>query len=172
VAAHLVLSPLLGKLGIVTELVKRGARADMLSPSRPLDEGERQAMSHEIEGYYKEFVDIVARGRMRPAEDIEKLARGRVYSGAEAYRLGLVDRLGDFETALDVVRERLGETLPLAPAVIKAPRTMPKPPELPTPFVEALDGAGLGGAKALAALGLSLGEGERVLAWSELSGFF
>ncbi len=172
VAAHLVLSPLLDKLGIVTELVKRGARADMLSPSRPLDEGERQAMSREIEGYYQDFVEIVARGRMRPPEDIEKLARGRVYSGAEAYRLGLVDRLGDFETALDVVRERLGETMPLAPAVIKAPRTMPKPPALPTPFVEALDGAGLGGASALAALGVSLGEGERVLAWSGLGGFF
>ncbi|HMI84328.1 MAG TPA: signal peptide peptidase SppA [Polyangiaceae bacterium] len=172
VAAHLVLSPLLDKLGIVTELVKRGARADMLSPSRPLDPGERDAMSREIEGYYRDFVDIVARGRSRAPEDIEKLARGRVYSGAEAYRLGLVDRLGDFETALDVVRERLGETEPLAPAVIKPPRTMPKPPELPTPFIAALDRAGLGGARALATLGLSLGPAERVLAWSELAGLW
>ena len=168
VAAHLVLSPLLGKLGIVTELVKRGARADMLSPSRPLDEGEREAMSLEIEGYYNDFVDIVARGRSRPAEDIEKLARGRVYSGAEAYRVGLVDRLGDFETALDVVRERIGATEPLAPVVIKPPRTMPKPPELPTPFVEALNAAGLGAERALATLAAGLGT-ERVLAWSELA---
>jgi protease-4 len=169
VAAHLVLSPLLGKLGIVTELVKRGARADMMSPSRPLDSGERETMSREIEGYYQDFVDIVARGRNRAPEDIEKLARGRVYSGADAFRLGLVDRLGDFETALDVVRERLGETERLAPAVIKAPRTMPKPPELPAPFVEAIDAAGLGGARALATLGVSLGAGERVLAWSEMA---
>jgi protease-4 len=169
VAAHFVLSPLLGKLGIVTELVKRGARADMLSVNRPLDEGERQAMTREIEGYYQDFVDIVARGRNRPPEDIEKLARGRVYSGAEAYRLGLVDRLGDFETALDVVRERLGETRRLAPAVIKSPRTMPKPPELPAPFVEALDAAGLGGERALATLAVSLGGAERVLAWSDLA---
>ena len=168
VAAHLVLSPLFNKLGIVTELVKRGARADMLSPSRPLDEGEREAMSHEIEGYYKEFVDIVARGRSRSPEDIEKLARGRVYSGAEAYRLGLVDRLGDFETALDVVRERIGETRPLGPVVIKPPRTMPKPPELPTPFVQTMDAAGLGAERALATLAVGLGA-ERVLAWSELA---
>jgi protease IV len=167
VAAHLVLSPLLDKLGIVTELVKRGARADMLSPSRPLDEGERQAMGREIEGYYQDFVDIVARGRSRSPEDIEKLARGRVYSGAEAYRLGLVDRLGDFETALDLVRERIGDARHMACAVIKPPRTMPKPPELPTPFVEALAAAGLGGAHALATLAVSLGTGERVLAWSD-----
>ena len=168
VATHLVLSPLFGKLGIVTELVKRGARADMFSPSRPLDEGEREAMSLEIDGYYKDFVDIVARGRSRPPVDIEKLARGRVYSGAEAYRIGLVDRLGDFETALDVVRERLGETRPLAPVVIKPPRTMPKPPELPTPFVEALDATGFGQERALATLAMGLGA-ERVLAWSELA---
>jgi protease-4 len=172
VAAHLVLSSLLEKLGIVTELVKRGARADMLSPSRPLDEGEREAMRREIEGYYQDFVAIVARSRNRAPEDIEKLARGRVYSGAEAYRLGLVDRLGSFETALEVVRERLGETRPLAPAVIKAPRTMPKAPELPRPFVEALDSAGFGGARALATLALSLGPGEKVLAWSELLGLW
>jgi protease-4 len=168
VAAHLVLSPLFDKLGIVTELVKRGARADMLSPSRPLDEGEREAMSREIDGYYREFVDIVARGRQRPADEIERLARGRVYSGAEAYRLGLVDRLGGFETAMDLVRERLGETRPLAAAVVKPPRTMPKPPELPTPFVEALDAAGLGGSKELAALCLALSPAESVLAWSGL----
>jgi protease-4 len=171
VAAHLVLSPLLGKLGIVTELVKRGARADMLSPSRPLDEGEREAMIREIDGYYREFVDIVARGRHRAPEEIERLARGRVYSGAEAFRLGLVDRLGSFETAIDVVRERLGETRPLGTAVVKPPRTMPKPPELPTPFVEWLDGSGVSKAAGLA-LTVSLGSAERVLAWSALADQF
>jgi hypothetical protein len=46
---------------------------------------------------------------------------------------------------------------------------MPKPPELPAPFVEVLDGAGFAGARALATLGLSLGEAERVLAWSDLA---
>jgi protease IV len=169
VAAHLVLSPLLDKLGIVTELVKRGARADMLSASRPLDAGEREAMSREIEGYYQEFVGIVARGRNRPPEEIEKLARGRVYSGAEAYRVGLVDRLGDFDVAVDMLRERLGEAQPISAAVIKPPRTMPKPPELAQPFVQALDAVGLSGARELGALAVSLG-GERVLAWSALPG--
>jgi protease-4 len=168
VAAHLVLSPLLAKLGIVTELVKRGARADMLSPSRPLDEGEREAMHREIDGHYREFVDIVARGRQRPAEEIEPLARGRVYSGAEAFRLGLVDRLGGFETAIDLVRERLGEPRPLAAAVIKPPRSMPKPPALPQPVVDAIAAAGLAPLIDLAALSLSLGS-ERVLAWSDLA---
>jgi protease-4 len=170
VAAHLVLGPLLAKLGIVTELVKRGARADMLSPSRPLDAGEREAMTREIEGYYQEFVAIVARGRGRAPEEIEKLARGRVYSGAEAHRLGLVDRLGGFDTALDVVHERLGETRVLGAALIKPPRVTPKPPELPQPLVAALEAARFDGVRDLGALALSLGPGETMLAWSELAG--
>ena len=169
VATHLVLGPMLAKLGIVTELVKRGARADMYSPSRPLDDGERAAMTREIDGYYQDFVAIVARGRGRPAEEIEKLARGRVYSGAEAHRLGLVDHLGGFDTAIDVVRERLGETRELAATLIKPPRITPKPPELPRPFVLALEAARLDRLRELGALALSLGAGETALAWSELA---
>ena len=138
VAAHLVLSPLLAKLGVVTELVKRGARADMLSSSRPLEPGEREAMTHEIEGFYRDFVDIVAQSRKRTADEIEPLARGRVYSGLDAHRLGLVNRSGDFDTAVDIVRERLGEAGELTPWVVKPPRITPKPPAVPIPFVDAL----------------------------------
>jgi protease-4 len=170
VATHIVFGPLLAKLGIVTELVKRGARADMLSTSRALDDGERAAMTRDIEGYYQEFVTIVARGRGRPAEEIEKLARGRVYSGTEAHRLGLVDHLGGFDTALDLVRERLGETRELDAALIKPPRVVPKPPELPRPFVWALEAARLDHVYELGALALSLDAGETVLAWSGLAG--
>jgi protease-4 len=166
VAAHLVLSPLMEKLGIVTELVKRGARADMLSASRPLDDGERRAMSEEIDGYYRDFVDIVAKGRNKPAEEIEKLARGRVYSGVEALRVGLVDKLGGLDVAVDLCRERAGETTDVDCAVVKAPRTTPKPPELPAPFVQALER--LGGTHACDLLGLALGTTpvERVLAYA------
>ncbi len=166
VAAHLVLSPLLDKLGIVTELVKRGARADMLSASRPLDQGEREAMTLEIDGFYRDFVSIVAKGRKRPPEEIEKLARGRVYSGVDAQRLGLVDRLGDLNVALDWLKDELGAKEALCPAVIKPPRTMPKPPEIPAPFVAAIESLGGGILFEIAALSLGVGPTERALAWS------
>lgn len=170
VAAHLVLSPLLDKLGIVTELVKRGARADMLSASRPLDPGEREAMTLEIDGFYRDFVDIVAKGRKKPADEIEKLARGRVYSGTDAHRLGLVDRLGDLNVALDWLKQEIGSKEAVFPAVIKSPRTMPKPPELPAPFVESLEALGGRALIELAALSFGVGPAERVLAWSGLRG--
>jgi protease-4 len=168
VAGHLVLAPLLDKLGIVTELVKRGARADMLSASRVLDDGEREAMTREIEGYYVDFVNVVARGRKRPAEEIEKLARGRVYSGLEAHRVGLVDHLGGFDVAIDVLKGKMGETRSVGPEVVKPPRTMPKAPEVPAPFVQAIDAIGGRQARELVALTLGLGPRESVLAWSGL----
>jgi protease-4 len=170
VAAHLVLSPLLEKLGIVTELVKRGARADMLSASRPLDAGEREAMTLEIDGFYRDFVGIVARGRKRSPEEIEPLARGRVYSGLEAHKLGLVDRLGGLDEALDWLRQELGTGEPLSPAVIKPPRSMPKPPEMPAPFVTAVDALGGDAFFDLAALALGVAPTETALAWSGLTG--
>jgi protease-4 len=170
VAAHLVLSPLLEKVGIVTELVKRGARADMLSASRPLDAGEREAMTLEIDGFYRDFVNVVARGRKRSPDEIEPLARGRVYSGLEAHKLGLVDRLGGLDEALDWLRQELGAIEPLGPAVIKAPRSMPKPPEIPAPFVSAVESLGADAFFDLAALALGVGPTETALAWSGFAG--
>ncbi len=171
VAAHLVLSPLLERLGIVTELVKRGARADMLSASRPLDAGEREAMTSEIDGFYRDFVAIVARSRRRPPEEIEKLARGRVYSGFEAYQLGLVDRLGGLDAAVDLVREQLGEEQELGARIVKPPRNAAKRPEVPAPFVAALDATFGRAARQLASLSLGIAPTERVLAWCGLFGF-
>jgi protease-4 len=170
VAGHLVLAPLLEKLGIVTELVKRGARADMLSAARALDAGEREAMTREIEGYYVDFVNVVARGRRRPAEEIEKLARGRVYSGLDAHKVGLVDHLGGFDVAIDVLKDKMGESRPVGPEVVRPPRTMPKPPEVPAPFVQAIDAIGGRAARELVALALGLGPREIALAWGGFLG--
>jgi protease-4 len=165
VAAHLVLSPLLEKLGIVTELLKRGARADMLSTSRPLDDGERRALGEEIDGYYRDFVAVVAKGRRRPPEEIEKLARGRVYSGLEAERVGLVDRLGGLDVAVEMVREKAGESGEMGCAVVKPPRTTPKPPEIPAPLVEVMDRLAGSPALEMVELALGLAPAERVLAY-------
>ncbi len=170
VAAHLVLSPLLEKLGIVTELVKRGARADMMSASRPLDPDEREAMTLEIDGFYRDFVDIVARGRKRLPDEIEPLARGRVYSGFEAQKLGLVDRLGGLDDALDWLGKELGATERPTAGVIRPPRTMPKPPELPAPFVAAIESVGGSALFELTALAFGVAPTERALAWSALAG--
>jgi protease-4 len=124
VAARLVLDPLLDRLGVVTERVYRGAHAGMLDAFRRLDGAEREALEREIGGMYDAFVAIVAAGRRRDEASIRALAEGRVYSGAHAHAVGLVDHLGGFDTALTLAREAIGPAgRDLEPVVIKPPRT-------------------------------------------------
>ena len=124
VGARLTLEPLMQKLGITTETVQRGARAGMLSPSAPLSEDERGALMRELEAVYKTFVRVVAQGRKMTIEEVEPLARGRVYTGEDAKAAGLVDVLGGFDTALREVRAMLPADIrdALEPQVIRAPR--------------------------------------------------
>ena len=99
VAARVVIEPLLSKLGIVTTVLKRGAKADAFHVTRHSSEEERVAFERELDGMYRSFVSIVARGRKRSFDDIERIAQGRVWSGADGEREGLVDALGGFDVA-------------------------------------------------------------------------
>ena len=107
VAARLDIEPLLSRLGIHTDVVERGRHASLLSPSGPLDAEARATVERELASTYRAFVGIVAAGRKMPEDDVEKLARGRVYTGADAHEVRLVDVLGGFETALEEVKKRL-----------------------------------------------------------------
>ena len=108
VAARLMFEPLLERVGVVVEVVKRGERADMGSASRPLKEGERDAFERQLEDTYQSFVAAVAKGRKKKSDDIEPLAGGRVWSGRQAFEHGLVDKLGGFDTAMEELRAKLG----------------------------------------------------------------
>jgi protease-4 len=108
VAARLVLEPLLSRLGVATQVLHRGARARLLDPSLPLGDDEKRVIDRELEHAYRAFLEIVATGRNRTVEEIEPLAQGRVWLGADAHRHGLVDRLGGFEYALASLRTRVG----------------------------------------------------------------
>lgn len=123
IAARIVLEPLLERLGVVTQVLQRGAHARLLDPFLPLGADERMAVDREIEHIYRAFVGIVAAGRRRSPEDVESLAQGRVWTGADAHARGLVDRLGGLEDALDAVRARVGRgAAHLRVAVIRPPR--------------------------------------------------
>ncbi|HJL37804.1 MAG TPA: signal peptide peptidase SppA, partial [Polyangiaceae bacterium LLY-WYZ-15_(1-7)] len=122
VSARLLAEDLLARLGIRTEVIRRAPHADMFSPARPLDEAERAILERELDGFYEAFVRIVAEGRGRPAEEIEPLARGRVWSGADAKERGLVDQLGGLDVAIQIVRERLGAGPELRARRLEPPR--------------------------------------------------
>jgi protease-4 len=167
VSGRIVLEPLFRRRGIATEVLQRGVHARFLDPFLPLDESGRQALSREIDSIYDAFVKVVAFGRNRPVAEIEGLAQGRVWTGADAQRNGLVDRLGGFDAALDSIRNRIG------PGAKNLRVVVLQPPRKPFSSFEATAGDAahmsflepLLNAVTVDVAMLALGR-ERVLAWS------
>jgi protease-4 len=102
------LSKLLERVGISFETVKSGLYKDILSPDRALTEGERELLQSLIDSSYAQFVDAVASGRGLSPDTVRSFADGRVFSGAQAKELGLVDVLGDEESARRLTAELAG----------------------------------------------------------------
>ena len=89
------------KLGITTDVAKSNPYADFMSGiGRPLDAFEMKKLEASIERIYEVFTQRVADGRNLPIEEVYKIAEGRVWSGVEAQKLGLVDELGTIENAV------------------------------------------------------------------------
>ncbi|MBL8678830.1 MAG: signal peptide peptidase SppA [Myxococcales bacterium] len=131
VAMRFVLGGAASKLGVSHESVKRGANAEIYSPYRAWTEDERAVLDRAIDEVYDDFVSIVARGRKRPASEIEPLARGRVYAASEALSVGLVDELGDLARAVALAAERASLDPTLDPVRVIASRKDLPPIEAP-----------------------------------------
>lgn len=103
-----VYTGLLDKLGIAVETYAEGERAQFQSPFRPYTAAERDKLVANLLGEYRDFVQAVSANRDRDEEQIEGLARGRVWSGSQAFVQGLVDTLGGFDEAIRLARRRAG----------------------------------------------------------------
>ena len=88
------------KLGINYELYLRGRKAGMYSMSRTMDDVELAAMNRMIDDTYLQFKTRVGDGRNMTPEQVEEVARGRVWSGTRAHENGLVDELGGIQDAI------------------------------------------------------------------------
>ena len=102
------LSGLYEMLGIGTEIEKRGDQADWSSETMPLRENDRAALQKALEHYYSVFLDRVAQGRKLKPERVRELAGGRVYTGAKARNIGLVDRHGGLLQAIEEAARQAG----------------------------------------------------------------
>jgi len=118
-----VLSDLLERYGITTGAVEQGDHARMFSARRGFADDERQRLASTIDAIYDDFTAKVAAGRHLQPEQVDALARGRVWTGRDALGLGLVDELGGLRDAVRIARSRAGlpEDAPVAPAVKLAP---------------------------------------------------
>jgi len=108
VGGKLSLERLYARLGVGRDGVERGARAGMLSESRGFTAEERAALRDEMQAIYGSFLDKVGEGRGLDRAAVERVAQGRVWSGARARELGLVDALGGPLEALAEARRRAG----------------------------------------------------------------
>ncbi len=96
------------KIGLSVETVERGEFADMLTSSRPYTPEERDVIAEAIEEFYQSFITKAAQGRGVEPEEIDRVARGRVWTGSQAAEIGLVDQVGGFRVALDAAKQRAG----------------------------------------------------------------
>lgn len=88
------------KLGITFDGVKTGDHSDMLTISRPLSPFEKQVIQSGVEKGYQEFISKVAQGRKASLAHIDSIGQGRVWTGEQALKIGLVDKLGSFDDAI------------------------------------------------------------------------
>ena len=93
------------RLGVTLDAVQTGPAADLGSIAGPLDSQEEAILERMTEQVYTTFLARVAAGRGFSADSARALAGGRVYTGARAEQLGLVDALGDLGRALDIAAE-------------------------------------------------------------------
>ena len=118
-----VLAEMLGRAGVTTDSVAEGAHSAMFTTSRPFSEDEWALVNSWLDHIYADFTGKVAAGRSLSAERVHELARGRVWTGADALANGLVDELGGLDRAVDLARAKAA--LPPAAPVRGYPRVRP-----------------------------------------------
>ncbi len=99
---------LFDKIGVELQTIQTGEFKDMMQPSRPLTEAEREIIGSILDESYERFVEIIVDGRDLSETEVRELADGRIYSGRQAAENGLVDVLGDERDAISLAGELSG----------------------------------------------------------------
>jgi protease-4 len=114
------LRELFEKIGLSVESFSRGKRAEIVSPYGELTDDGRELLMKYMREVYDDFIGHVAEGRKMPREAVASIAEGRVWTGGQALKHGLIDQLGGLDDALRRARE-LGQ-LPETAELLVLPR--------------------------------------------------
>ena len=101
---------LLEKIGVAPLAIKSGAMKDAGSPFRQLTPEERAVFQGVIDEMFTRFVGLIVEARKIPAERVRGFADGRIYTAEQAREMGLVDRLGYMDDAIEMARKAAGLT--------------------------------------------------------------
>ncbi len=93
------------KLGITVDGVSTNKHSDYISTFRPMDNYEKEMTQFSVESVYQTFIKHVAEGRNMTVDQIDSIGQGRVWSGVDAKRIGLIDDFGGLEKAVNIAAE-------------------------------------------------------------------
>lgn len=108
VGGKLALEKALARIGVTTSVVQRGANGGVVSIMSPFTDSEREAMQKMLNDIYAQFTTKAAAGRKMEVAALEKLARGRIYTGVQAKELGLIDEVGTLADAIAYAKTAAG----------------------------------------------------------------
>ncbi len=127
---------LMGKLGIGTSVIKRGSSANAGSFARPQTPEEQDRMAKGVDDAYQLFLRLVADGRKMPLAKVKEVAQGRIWSGQDAMRVGLVDEIGGLLEAIERAKALAG--LEEQAQILTLPNNRSALPEPLRPFASVL----------------------------------
>lgn len=107
ISSYLEFNKLFDKYGINYRRLVAGKYKDIGSPFRNLTDEEQKILQKQLDSVHEYFIKEIAKNRNMDVEEVRKLADGLFYLGEEAQKLGLVDVLGDKETAKDILKDTL-----------------------------------------------------------------
>lgn len=105
IMSNLNLKGLGDKFGIQPQVIKSGQFKDIGSPYRPMTAEDKAILNGLILDAYDQFTTAIANGRKIPIEIVRKIADGRIYSGRQALKLNLVDKLGGYTIAINLLQD-------------------------------------------------------------------
>lgn len=129
------LEGLMQKVGVESVTIKSGKNKDVGSPFRKMKAEERAILQNVLDDVHSQFIEAVSEGRSLEIDTVRRLADGRIFSGRQAKKLGLVDELGSLESAIQVAAKLGG--IAGEPEVVEI--------EKKTPFLQLLENRFTGG---------------------------
>ncbi len=108
ISAIPILSDMIKKLDITLDSINTSPSAQDLNILYPFSKEQRDKFHQRVEGIYHRFINKVSSGRNKSFDEIRAIAKGRVWTGEDAHKIGLVDTLGGIRTAINIAKRRIG----------------------------------------------------------------
>lgn len=99
---------LMSKIGVKSEVIKSGKHKDIASVFRGIGKEEREILQDVLDNVHNQFITAVSEGRKMLRDDVQRIADGRIYTGEQALKIGLVDELGNLEDAVKAAAKLSG----------------------------------------------------------------